>query len=63
MHFQNDDFAYGQFFDNSGTKSNLTNSSDFSSNFTSSENTNDSGIVLLRQKLNNASFGYRVLAD
>jgi hypothetical protein len=62
MHFQNDDFAYSQFFDNSGTKSNLTNSSDFSFNSTSSENTNDSGIALLSQKLNNASFGYRVLA-
>jgi hypothetical protein len=62
MHFQNDDFAYGQFFDNSDTKNNITNSSNFSSNSTSSENTNDSGIVLLSQKLNNASFGCRVLA-
>ncbi len=62
MHFQNDDFAYGQFFDNSGTKSNITISSNFSSNSTSSQNSNDSGIVLLSQKLNNASFGYRILA-
>src|SRR5438093_11385551 len=62
MHFQNDDFAYGQFFDNSDTKSNKTNSSNFSTNSTSSENSNVAGIVLLSQKLNNASFGYRVLA-
>jgi hypothetical protein len=61
MHFQNDDFAYSQFFDNSGTKSNITNSSNSSSNSTSSENSNVTGIVLLSQKLNNASFGYRVL--
>ena len=62
IHFQNDDFAYGQFFDNSDTKSIIANSSNFSSNSTSSENSNDAGIVLLSQKLNNASFGYRVLA-
>jgi hypothetical protein len=62
MVFPNADFAYGQFFDNSDTKSNITNSSNFSSNSTSSENSNNSGIVLLSQKLNNASFGYRVLA-
>ena len=61
MHFRNDDFAYGQFFDNSDTNSNVTNSSSFSSNSTSSENSAVAGIVLLRQKLNNASFGYRVL--
>jgi hypothetical protein len=61
MVFQNADFAYGQFFDDSQTKSNVTNSSKFSSNSTSSENSNVTGIVLLRQKLNNASFGYRVL--
>jgi hypothetical protein len=60
--FQNADFAYGQFFENLQSNRNVTNSSDFSSNSTSSENTNDSGIVLLSQKLNNASFGYRVLA-
>jgi hypothetical protein len=62
IHFQNDDFAYGQFFDDSDTKSIITNSSNFSSNSTSSENSNVAGIVLLSQKLNNASFGYRVLA-
>jgi hypothetical protein len=61
MQFQNTDFAYGQFFENSETKSNITNSSSFSSNSTSSQNSNDSGLVLLSQKLNNESFGYRVL--
>jgi hypothetical protein len=34
----------------------------FSANSTSSQNSNNSGIVILSQKLNNASFGYRVLA-
>ena len=29
IHFQNDDFAYGQFFDDSDTKSIITNSSNF----------------------------------
>jgi hypothetical protein len=61
MVFQKAEFAYGQFFENFQTKSNATNSSNFSSNTTSSENSNFTGIVLLRQKLNNASFGYRVL--
>jgi len=61
MVFQNADFAYGQFFENLQTKSNVTNSSKFWSKSTSSENSNVAGIVLLRQKLNNASFGYRVL--
>jgi hypothetical protein len=61
MEFHNVDFAYGQFFENSQTKSNVTNASKFSSSSTSSENSNVTGIVLLRQKLNNASFGYRVL--
>ena len=61
MEFQNADFAYGQFFENSDTKSNITNSSNFTSNSTSSENSNVAGLVLLSQKLNNASFGYRVL--
>jgi hypothetical protein len=61
MVFQNADFAYGQFFENLQTNSNVTNSSKFSSNSTLSENSNVTGIVLLRQKLNNASFGYRVL--
>ena len=61
VQFQNADFVYGQFFENSGTKSNLTNSSNFSSNSTTSENSNVSGLVLLSQKLSNASFGYRVL--
>ena len=60
VQFQNADFAYGQFFENSGTKSNLTITSNFSSNSTTSES-NASGLVLLSQKLNNASFGYRVL--
>jgi hypothetical protein len=59
--FPNADFAYGQFFENSGTKSNLTNSSNFSLNSTTLENSNVSGLVLLNQKLNNASFGYRIL--
>jgi hypothetical protein len=59
MVFQNADFAYGQVFVNS--EANDTNSSKFSSNSTSSENYTVAGIVLLRQKLNNASFGYRVL--
>ena len=61
VQFQNADFVYGQFFEKSGTKSNLKNSSNFSSNSTTSENSNVSGLVLLSQKLNNASFGYRVL--
>jgi hypothetical protein len=55
-------FAYGQFFDKSDAKSNITNSSIFSLNSTTSEKSNVSGLVLLGQKLNNASFGYRVLA-
>jgi hypothetical protein len=55
-------FAYGQFFDKSDAKSNITNSSKFSLNSTTSEKSNVSGLVLLGQKLNNASFGYRVLA-
>jgi hypothetical protein len=61
MVFPNADFVYGQFFENSGTKGNLTNSSNFSFNSTTSESSNVSGLVLLSQKLNNASFGYRVL--
>ena len=61
MVFQNAEFAYGQFFENLQTNSNVTNSSKFSSNSTSSENSTVAGIVLLRQKLNNTSFGYRVL--
>ena len=61
MEFQNADIAYGQFFENRDTKSNITNSSNFTSNSTSSKNPNVAGLVLLSQKLNNASFGYRVL--
>jgi hypothetical protein len=62
IQFQNADFAYGQFFENSGNKIvGTTNSSKFSLNSTTSENSNVSGLVLLSQKLNNASFGYRVL--
>ena len=61
VQFQNADFVYSQFFENSRTKSNLTNSSNFPSNSTTSENSNVSGLVFLTQKLNNASFGYRVL--
>ena len=61
VQFQNAYLAYGQFFENSGTKSNLTNTSNFSSNSTASEKSDASGLVLLSQKLNNASFGYRVL--
>jgi hypothetical protein len=61
MQSQNGNFAYGQFFDKSDARSNTTNSSKFSLNSTSSENSNVSGLVLLSQKLNNASFGYRVL--
>jgi hypothetical protein len=61
VRFQNADFAYGQFFENSGAKSNITNSSNFSLNSTTSEKSNVSGLVLLSQKLNNASYGYRVL--
>ena len=61
MQFHNANFAYGQFFDNSSGKSNITNSSNFSLNSTTSEKSIDSGVVLLSQKLNNASFGYRVL--
>jgi hypothetical protein len=49
------------FFENSDAKSNITNSSNFSLNSTTSEKSNVSGLVLLSQKLNNASFGYRVL--
>lgn len=61
MVFPNTDFAYGQFFDQSDARSNVTNSSKFSLNSTTSEKSNVSGLVLLSQKLNNASFGYRVL--
>ena len=61
VQFQNAHFAYGQFFENSDAKSNITNSSNFSLNSTTSEKSNVSGLVLLSQKLNNASFGYRVL--
>ena len=61
VQFQNAVFVYGQFFENSVNKSNPTNSSNFSSNSTASENSNVTGLVLLSQKLNNASFGYRVL--
>jgi len=57
MVFQKADFAYAQFFENSGN--NGTNISEFSSN--STESSNATGMVLLSQKLNNASFGYRVL--
>ena len=60
MEFPKADYAYGQFFLNSSSISNNTNSSNLSSNYTSSENSTI-GLVLLRQKLNNASFGYRVL--
>ena len=61
MEFPNANFAYGQYFENSSSISNITNSSNFSSNYTSSENSTVAGLVLLKQKLNNASFGYRVL--
>jgi hypothetical protein len=61
MEFSNADFAYGQFFENSSSISNITNSSNLSSNYTSSENSTAAELVLIRQKLNNASFGYRVL--
>jgi hypothetical protein len=60
MEFNNADLAYGQFFEDSKTKGNITNSSNFLSNSTS-ENPNVAEIVLLNQKLSNASFGYRVL--
>jgi hypothetical protein len=60
MQFNNADLAYGQFFEDSKTKGNITNSSNFLSNSTS-ENPNVAEIVLLNQKLSNASFGYRVL--
>jgi len=60
MEFNNADLAYGQFFEDSKTKENITNSSNFLSNSTS-ENPNVAEIVLLNQKLNNGSFGYRVL--
>jgi hypothetical protein len=61
MVFPNADFAYGQFFENSDVRSNITNSSKFSLNSTTSEKSNVSGLVLVSQKLNNASFGYHVL--
>jgi hypothetical protein len=61
VQFQNAHLAYGQFFENLDAKSNITNSSNFSLNSTTSEKSNVSGLVLLSQKLNNASFGYRVL--
>jgi hypothetical protein len=61
MQSQNGYFAYGEFFDKSDSKSNLTNMSNFSLNSSSSEKSNVSGLVLLSQKLNNASFGYRIL--
>ena len=57
MVFLKVDIAYGQFYENSGN--NETNSSEFLSNSTASSNA--TGMVLLSQKLNNASFGYRVL--
>jgi hypothetical protein len=50
--------VYGQFFENSETNDNDTNSSNFASNSTSSENAD---IVLLSQKLKKASFGFRDL--
>jgi hypothetical protein len=49
------------FSTNQTLKSNITNSSKFSLNSTTSEKSNVPGLVLLSQKLNNASFGYRVL--
>ena len=61
MEFPNANFAYGQYFENSSSIRNITSSSNFSSNYTSSENSTVAGLVLLRQKLNNASYGYRVL--
>jgi hypothetical protein len=61
MQFHNADFAYGQFCEYSDAKSNITNSSNFSLNSTSPENSNVFGLILLSQKLNNASFGYRIL--
>lgn len=48
MVFQKADFADAQFFENSG-------------NNATTESSNATGMVLLSQKLNNASFGYRVL--
>lgn len=57
MVFQKVDFVYAQFFENSGN--NGTKNSEFLSN--STESSNATGMVLLSQKLNNASFGYRVL--
>ena len=57
MVFHKVDFVYAQFLENSGN--NGTNPSEFSSN--STESSNATGMVLLSQKLNNASFGYRVL--
>jgi hypothetical protein len=51
--FENNDVAYGQFFE--------TNSSDSTTNSTQSENGNAGDIVLLSQKLKKASFGYRDL--
>jgi hypothetical protein len=57
MVFHKVDFVYAQFLENSGN--NGTNSSEFLSN--STESSNATGMVLLSQKLNNASFGYRVL--
>jgi hypothetical protein len=60
MQLQNTDFVYGQFLENKVTKNGLKNSSHFSSNSTA-QNPEGNGVVLLNQKLNNASFGYRVL--
>ncbi len=57
MVFHKVDFVYAQFLENSGN--NGTNPSEFLSN--STESSNATGMVLLSQKLNNASFGYRVL--
>jgi len=51
--FENNEVAYGQFFE--------TNSSDSTTNSTQSENANAGDIVLLSQKLKKASFGYRDL--
>jgi len=61
MQFMYADFAKSQFFENEGTKRNITNSSHFLSNSTLVKNPKSDELVLLRQKLNNASFNYRVL--
>ncbi len=61
MELESADLAFGQFFENSETNGDITNSSNLASNSTSSENANVGEIVLLSQKLKKPSYDYRDL--